>query len=145
MLKSICRIAPAVILPLTLSACMGLSVYSPTRNKLDAQVGKNINEMLPAWPPETGAKPFVNKVDDQTTSYTYVYGYHPGHYEGRGHSTNGPMGTTYGSYSAYVPEYTDCAVIFYTDKAGTVLRYDMKTNGKISYNSCGEYISGFRF
>ncbi|WP_234357366.1 hypothetical protein [Achromobacter xylosoxidans] len=97
MLKSICRIAPAVILPLTLSACMGLSVYSPTRNKLDAQVGKNINEMLPAWPPETGAKPFVNKVDDQTTSYTYVYGYHPGHYEGRGYSTNGPMGTTYGS------------------------------------------------
>lgn len=55
------------------------------------------------------------------------------------------MGTTYGAYSAYVPEYTDCAVIFYIDKAGTMLRYDMKTNGKISYNACGEYISGFRF
>ncbi|CUJ11455.1 Uncharacterised protein [Achromobacter xylosoxidans] len=49
------------------------------------------------------------------------------------------------TYSAYVPEYTDCAVIFYIDKAGTMLRYDMKTNGKISYNACGEYISGFRF
>lgn len=56
-----------------------------------------------------------------------------------------PMGTTYGTYSAYVPEYTDCAVIFYIDKAGTMLRYDMKTTGKISYNACGEYISGFRF
>ncbi|MDC6162496.1 hypothetical protein PPH93_12635 [Achromobacter xylosoxidans] len=44
-----------------------------------------------------------------------------------------------------MPEYTDCAVIFYIDKAGTMLRYDMKTNGKISYNACGEYISGFRF
>lgn len=52
------------------------------------------------------------------------------------------MGTTYGAYSAYVPEYTDCAVIFYIDKAGTMLRYDMKTTGKISYNACGNTSAG---
>ncbi|WP_260986262.1 hypothetical protein [Bordetella genomosp. 13] len=145
MLRRACRIVPAFILPFALSACMGLSIYSPTRNKLDDQVGKNIKELLPKWPEPNGAEPFVDKVDDQTTSYTYVYGYTPDHYENRGYSVNGPGSVTYNTYSVFIPASTDCWVIFYTDKAGTILRYDMKTNGKISYNSCGRYISGYGF
>lgn len=146
MLKSISRIAPIVFLCLPLTACMGLSPYSPTRNMLNAQVGHNIKEMLPKWPMPNGATAQSYKVSEQQTAYVYVYGYHPAHHETQGYSTMvGPGIVQNGSYDKYVPEYTDCVLTFFADQNGTILRYDMKTNGAINQNSCGIYTSGYRF
>ncbi|WP_256988538.1 hypothetical protein [Bordetella genomosp. 9] len=145
-LGSLFRIAPAIVLSVMLSACMGLSPWSPTRNKLDAQVGKNIKELLPKWPEPNGATPFVKQEDAQTKSYTYIYGYEAAHYENKGYQVMTAPGIIQnGRYDEYVPESTDCWVIFYTNNEGTILRYKMITNGKINYNSCGRYISGYGF
>ncbi|MDE1010637.1 MAG: hypothetical protein OSB38_33740 [Paraburkholderia fungorum] len=133
----------AAIAALSLTGCMGLSPYSPTRNAMDALVGHNIKEMLPTW---KGATPNAYQVNAQENAYVYTFGYHPGHYVTKGYRTLLTPGIIEeGSYDDYVPTYTDCVMTFFTDKSGAITRYIMKTNGAINQNSCGHYVSGWGF
>lgn len=127
---------PWIAASVSLSGCMALSPWSPTRNTLSEQVGHNISEMLPEW---KGSTPRVYPQDGGAKAYVYAYGYHAPqlvqlYVDGV---------ANYQPY--YTDAYTDCFITFYTDSKGVVTRYEMKTDGRINMNSCGPYISGYKF